>query len=141
MPEVPRELDVIIYGATGFVGRLTAQYLARAGGPARIGLAGRSAERVRRVRDELGSGAQDWPILVADAGQPATLDAMASRARVVITTVGPYSRYGMPLVAACAAAGTDYVDLTGEALFIRESIDRHHQQAADSRARIVHACW
>ncbi|MFL0180512.1 MULTISPECIES: saccharopine dehydrogenase family protein [unclassified Mycobacterium] len=140
MPDTPRELDIILYGATGFAGKLTAQYLARAGGAARIGLAGRSAERLRQVRDELGSPAQDWPIVLADADKPTTLDAMAARARVVITTVGPYTRYGMPLVAACAAAGTDYVDLTGEALFVRESIDRHHKQAADNRARIVHAC-
>ncbi|CAJ1501312.1 saccharopine dehydrogenase family protein [[Mycobacterium] holstebronense] len=140
MPDTPRELDIILYGATGFAGKLTAQYLARAGGAARIGLAGRSAERLREVRDHLGSLAQDWPIVVADADKPATLEAMAARTRVVITTVGPYTRYGMPLVAACAAAGTDYVDLTGEALFVRESIDRHHTQAADNGARIVHAC-
>lgn len=140
MPDTPRELDIILYGATGFAGKLTAQYLARAGGAARIGLAGRSAERLREVRDHLGSPAQDWPIVVADADKPATLEAMAARTRVVITTVGPYTRYGMPLVAACAAAGTDYVDLTGEALFVRESIDRHHKQAAGNGARIVHAC-
>ncbi|WP_067974612.1 saccharopine dehydrogenase family protein [Mycolicibacter icosiumassiliensis] len=140
MPDTPRELDLILYGATGFAGKLTAQYLARAGGEARIGLAGRSAERLREVRDGLGSRAQDWPIVVADADQPATLEAMAARARVVITTVGPYLRYGMPLVAACAAAGTDYVDLTGETLFVRESIDHYHKQAAENRARIVHAC-
>ncbi|MGV0748460.1 saccharopine dehydrogenase family protein [Mycolicibacter minnesotensis] len=140
MPDTPRELDIILYGATGFAGKLTAQYLARAGGAARIGLAGRSAERLREVRDHLGSPAHAWPIVVADADKPATLEAMAARTRVVITTVGPYTRYGMPLVAACAAAGTDYVDLTGEALFVRESIDRHHEQAADNGARIVHAC-
>lgn len=140
MPAAPRELDVIVYGATGFAGKLTAQYLARAGGAARIGLAGRSAERLRAVRARLGAGAQDWPIVVADADQPATLEAMAARTRVVATTVGPYARLGMPLVAACAAAGTDYVDLTGETLFVRESIDRYHKQAAESRARIVHAC-
>lgn len=140
MPDSPRELDIILYGATGFAGKLTAQYLARAGGAARIGLAGRSAERLRAIRDGLGSHAHDWPIVVADADKPATLEAMADRTRVVITTVGPYARYGMPLVAACAAAGTDYVDLTGETLFVRESIDRYHKQAADNRARIVHAC-
>ncbi|HTM86000.1 MAG TPA: saccharopine dehydrogenase NADP-binding domain-containing protein [Mycobacterium sp.] len=140
MPEKSRELDIVVYGATGFVGKLTAQYLSRAGGSARIGLAGRSGERLRAVRDTLGPGAQDWPIVVADAGEPATLDAMAARARVVISTVGPYTRYGLPLVAACAAAGTDYVDLTGEANFVRDSIDLHHKQAVDTRARIVHAC-
>ncbi|MEB3020642.1 saccharopine dehydrogenase family protein [[Mycobacterium] crassicus] len=140
MPDTPRELDVVVYGATGFAGKLTAEYLARAGGAARIALAGRSADRVRAVRDTLGPVAQDWPIVVADADRPETLDAMAARTRVVITTVGPYTRYGMPLVAACAAAGTDYVDLTGEALFVRESIDLFHKQAADNGARIVHAC-
>ncbi|BBX11353.1 MULTISPECIES: saccharopine dehydrogenase family protein [Mycobacteriaceae] len=140
MSETPRELDVIVYGATGFVGKLTAQYLARVGGETRVGLAGRSAERLRAVRDEIGSAAQDWPIVVADADKPASLEAMAARTRVVITTVGPYTRYGMPLVAACAAAGTDYVDLTGEAMFVRESIDTYQKQAVDNRARIVHAC-
>lgn len=140
MSETPRELDIIVYGATGFVGKLTAQYLSRAGGGARIGLAGRSEERLRAVRDELGAAARDWPIMVADASDPPTLDAMVARTRVVITTVGPYTRYGMPLVAACAAAGTDYVDLAGEAHFVRESIDLYHKQAVDTRARIVHAC-
>ncbi len=140
MAATPRELDIVVYGATGFVGRLTADYLARAGTGARIGLAGRSAERLRAVRGSLGATAQDWPILVADATEPATLDAMAARTRVVISTVGPYTRYGLPLVAACAAAGTDYADLTGEANFIRDSIDLHHKQAADTGARIVHAC-
>lgn len=140
MSDTSRELDAVVYGATGFAGKLTAQYLARAAGDARIGLAGRSAQRLHAVRDELGPAARDWPILVADAGEPATLDAMVARTRVVITTVGPYTRYGMPLVAACAAAGTDYVDLTGEAMFVRESIDTYHKQAADNRARIVHAC-
>lgn len=136
----PREFDIVLYGATGFVGKLTAEYLARAGGDARIALAGRSQERLLAVRATLGESAQSWPILVADAGSPSTLDEMAARARVVVTTVGPYTRYGLPLVAACAAAGTDYADLTGEAMFVRESIDLYHKQAADTGARIVHAC-
>jgi short subunit dehydrogenase-like uncharacterized protein len=140
MGETPRELDIVVYGATGFVGKLTAQYLAHTGAGARIGLAGRSIERLRAVRDSLGDVAQDWPMSVADASEPSTLDAMAARARVVITTVGPYTRYGLPLVAACAAAGTDYADLAGEAMFVRNSIDVHHKQAADTGARIVHAC-
>lgn len=140
MSETTRELDIIVYGATGFVGKLTAEYLAATGGSARIGLAGRSVERLRAVRAALGEAARDWPLVVADAQQPATLNAMANRTRVVISTVGPYTRYGMPLVAACAAAGTDYADLTGEAMFVRESIDTYHKQAIDTRARIVHAC-
>jgi short subunit dehydrogenase-like uncharacterized protein len=136
----PREFDIVVYGATGFVGKLTAEYLARAGAHARIALAGRSAERLCAVRDTLGEAAQSWPVLVADASSPSTLDEMAARTQVVITTVGPYTRYGLPLVAACAAAGTDYADLTGEAMFVRDSIDQFHKQAADTGARIVHAC-
>ncbi|MEY8015429.1 MULTISPECIES: saccharopine dehydrogenase family protein [Mycobacterium] len=140
MTASPREFDIVLYGATGFVGKLTAEYLARAGGQARIALAGRSTERLRAVRDTLGESAQSWALLAADASAPSTLDEMAARTQVVVTTVGPYTRYGLPLVAACAAAGTDYADLTGEAMFVRDSIDLHHKQAADTGARIVHAC-
>ncbi|AYE96910.1 enoyl-ACP reductase [Mycobacterium paragordonae] len=140
MTETPREFDIIVYGATGFVGKLTAEYLARAGGDARIALAGRSRERLEAVRKTLGPGAQDWALISADATSESSLKEMAARTRVVITTVGPYTRYGLPLVAACAAAGTDYADLTGEANFMRESIDLYHKQAADTGARIVHAC-
>ncbi|OBF49228.1 enoyl-ACP reductase [Mycobacterium sp. 852002-50816_SCH5313054-b] len=140
MTATPREFDIVLYGATGFVGKLTAAYLARAGAGARIALAGRSPERLRAVRDTLGDAAQGWAVLAADAAKPSTLDEMAARTRVVVTTVGPYSRYGLPLVAACAAASTDYADLTGEATFVRESIDLHHKQAADTGARIVHSC-
>ncbi len=135
-----REYDIVLYGATGFVGKLTAEYLARAGGNARIALAGRSTDRLKAVRDTLGESAQSWQLVTADASSPKTLDAMAEQAQVVITTVGPYTRYGLPLVAACAAAGTDYADLTGEPPFIRESIDLYHKQAQDTGARIVHAC-
>jgi short subunit dehydrogenase-like uncharacterized protein len=136
----PREFDIVLFGATGFVGKLTAEYLARAGSGARIALAGRSTDRLLAVREGLGESARSWPVLSADATSPSTLDEMAARTQVVVTTVGPYSRYGMPLVAACAAAGTDYADLTGEAMFIRESIDLYHKQAADTGARIVHCC-
>ncbi|WP_343600994.1 trans-acting enoyl reductase family protein [Mycobacterium sp.] len=140
MTRTTREFDIVVYGATGFVGKLTAQYLARAGGAARIALAGRSTDRLQAVRETLGDAAQAWPVLRADASAPSTLQEMASRTQVVITTVGPYTRYGLPLVAACAAAGTDYADLTGEAMFVRTSIDVYHKQAADTGARIVHAC-
>ncbi|CAM4460327.1 Putative trans-acting enoyl reductasec [Mycobacterium basiliense] len=140
MNATSREFDLILYGATGFVGKLTAEYLARVAGDARIALAGRSTERLLAVRQTLGAAAQSWPVVAADAASPATLNDMAARARVVVTTVGPYLRYGLPLVAACAAAGTDYADLTGEPPFVRESIDLHHKQAADTGARIVHAC-
>ncbi|MGE2835054.1 saccharopine dehydrogenase family protein [Mycobacterium sp. SMC-4] len=135
-----REFDIVLYGATGFVGKLTAQYFATSQHGARIALAGRSADRLLAVRETLGAEAQDWPLITADASQPSTLADMAARTRVVVTTVGPYLRYGEPLVAACAAAGTDYADLTGETLFIRRCIDTYHKQAHDTGARIVHSC-
>ena len=140
MTATPREFDIVLYGATGFVGKLTAEYLARSAPEARIALAGRSTDRLRAVRDTLGESAQSWPVVAADADSPSTLNEMAARAQVVVTTVGPYTRYGLPLVSACAAAGTDYADLTGEAMFVRDSIDMYHKQAADTGARIVHAC-
>jgi len=140
MDAAQRELDIVLYGATGFVGKLTAEYLAKAGGTARIGLAGRSTERLLKVRESLGEAARNWPLITADAASPSSLNDMAASARVVVTTVGPYTKYGLPLVAACAAAGTDYADLTGETMFIRESIDTYHEQAVDTGARIVHAC-
>ncbi len=136
----PREFDIVLYGATGFVGKLTAQYLAKAAGDARIALAGRSTERLRGIRDGLGESARSWQLVTADAASPSTLNEMAARTQVVVTTVGPYTRYGLPLVAACATAGTDYADLTGEAPFIRDSIDQYHKLAADTGARIVHSC-
>ena len=135
-----RELDIVLYGATGFAGKLTAEYLAKAAGDARVALAGRSHDKLLAVRDSLGEAAQSWELIAADASQPSTLNAMAARTQVVVTTVGPYTRYGLPLVAACAAAGTDYADLTGESMFIRESIDLYHKQAMDTGARIVHSC-
>jgi short subunit dehydrogenase-like uncharacterized protein len=140
MSPAEREFDIVLYGATGFVGKLTAEYLARTGGNARIALAGRSQDKLRAVRETLAEKAQSWPLIVADASAPSTLSAMAEQTRVVVTTVGPYLKYGLPLVAACAAAGTDYADLTGESLFVRESIDLCHKQAVDTGARIVHSC-
>jgi short subunit dehydrogenase-like uncharacterized protein len=140
MSAAEREFDIVLYGATGFAGKLTAEYLSRAGDYARIALAGRSQDKLRAVRATLGEKAQSWPLIAADASQPSTLNAMAEQTRVVVTTVGPYLKYGLPLVAACAAAGTDYADLTGESIFIRESIDVYHKQAIDTGARIVHSC-
>lgn len=92
------------------------------------------------MRETLGEAAQSWELIAADASQPSSLNAMAARTQTVVTTVGPYLKYGLPLVAACAAAGTDYADLTGEGLFIRECIDLYHKQAIDTGARIVHSC-
>ena len=136
-----REFDVVLYGATGFVGRLTAEYLVRqAPKEARIALAGRSKDKLERVRAEIGGAAQAWAVVVADAGDDAALAALARRTTVVATTVGPYAAYGMPLVRACAQAGTHYADLTGEVLFMRRTADELHDVAASSGARIVHAC-
>ena len=136
-----RELDVVVFGATGFVGRLVAGYLAgHAPGGVRVGLAGRSQRRLADVRAGLGAAASAWPLLVADSADPPSLAAMARAARVVASTVGPYRAQGLALVQACAEAGTDYADLTGEVLFIRDSIDHCHDAAARSGARIVHCC-
>jgi short subunit dehydrogenase-like uncharacterized protein len=133
----PRDLDLVLYGATGFVGRLTAQYLATNGGAARIGIAGRSQSKLDALRDELGV---DWPVIVADSADGPALDALAARTKAVITTVGPYRKYGMELARACAEAGTHYGDLNGEVLFMRAVIDAYDGAARDSGARIVHSC-
>src|SRR5919112_1409166 len=135
-----RELDVVLHGATGFVGRITARHLAQHAHGARIGLSGRSRQRLEQVRDGLGPAAADWPLLVADVADSTSLHALAELANVVASTVGPYARYGLPLVMACARAGTHYADLTGEVLFARRSIDAAHALAARTGARIVHAC-
>jgi short subunit dehydrogenase-like uncharacterized protein len=140
MRDGQRDLDIMIYGATGFVGRLTAQYLAKARPDIRVGLAGRSADRLHAIRQAFGAAAQSWPVIVAELSDRAAMKAMAARARVVVSTVGPYSRHGLPVVAACAATGTDYADLTGEVPFVRNSIDSHHEEAIDTGARIVHSC-
>ena len=136
-----RELDLVLYGATGFVGRLLADYLARtAPDGVRIALAGRSHTKLEALRTTLGPRAAQWPILIADSQDPLALVELAARTRVVATTVGPYAKYGTELVNACVAAGTDYLDLTGEVLFARDSIDAHHDKARATGVRIVHSC-
>ncbi|WP_330233264.1 saccharopine dehydrogenase NADP-binding domain-containing protein [Nocardia sp. NBC_00508] len=136
-----REFDLVLFGATGFVGKLTAEYLVGAAPEsARIALAGRSLDKLTAVRDGLGAKAADWGLVVADSTDQAALDELAARTKVVVTTVGPYLRYGVPLVAACAKAGTHYADLTGEPLFIRDAIDAYQEQAAASGAKIVNSC-
>jgi short subunit dehydrogenase-like uncharacterized protein len=138
MTQPTREHDVVVYGATGFAGALVARHLAaHAPTGARLALAGRSETKLTRIRAELGV---DWPIVVADASDETALARLAASTRVVVTTVGPYLKYGRALVAACAAAGTDYADLTGEVLFVRDSIDANHDLARRTGARIVHAC-
>jgi short subunit dehydrogenase-like uncharacterized protein len=135
-----RDFDIVIYGATGFTGRLVAEYLARQGGHGlRWAMAGRNADKLAAVRDEIGAPA-DTPLVVADASDPASLDAMAGQARCIISTVGPYQLYGSDLVAACAGQGTDYVDLCGEPLWMRDMIATHQDAARASGARIVFSC-
>jgi short subunit dehydrogenase-like uncharacterized protein len=138
-----REFDIIVYGATGFTGRLVAEYLTqhyagRKDAP-KWAMAGRSAAKLAEVRDLIGAPA-DTPLVVADASDPATLDAMAARATVILTTVGPYQLYGNELVAACVKAGTAYADLCGEPGWMREMIDEHEAAAKASGARITFSC-
>lgn len=139
-----RDFDIVVFGATGFTGELTAAYLAEhAPAECRWALAGRSQAKLEAVRDRLAAGntaLAELPLLLADSGDPESLGHVAARTRVVITTVGPYLLYGEPLVAACAAHGTDYVDLTGEPEFVDRMYLAHHQTAVENGARIVHAC-
>ncbi|MET8057023.1 saccharopine dehydrogenase family protein [Streptomyces microflavus] len=139
-----RPLDVVLFGATGFVGVLTAEYLAaHAPEGLRWALAGRSRAKLERLRERLTAiepGCAGLPLLETDAEDEDALRELASSARVVASTVGPYILYGEKLVAACAEAGTDYLDLTGEAEFIDRTFVRHDARARETGARIVHAC-
>lgn len=136
-----RAHDVVLYGASGFVGRLVAAHLAQhAPDGTRIALAGRNRARVEAARAELPPGGRGWPVLTADSDDPASLAEMAGRTHVLVSTVGPYAKYGLPVVEACARAGTHYADLTGEVLFVREAIDATDAVARETGARIVHAC-
>jgi short subunit dehydrogenase-like uncharacterized protein len=139
-----RQYDVVVFGATGFTGGLTAEYLARhAPATTRWALAGRSAQKLEACRSRLADAnpaAAELPLLHADVTDPASIRAVAEATRVAITTVGPYILYGEPLLAACATAGTDYVDLTGEPEFVDAMWLRHHEAAERSGARIVHSC-
>ncbi len=130
-----REFAIIVYGATGYTGRLVAQYLAGREGAPKWAMAGRSLAKLEAVRDEIGAPA-DTPLVVADASDPASIDAMAKRASVILTTVGPYQLYGNEVVAACVANGTDYTDLSGEPVWMRQKIDEHEAAAKASGARI-----
>ena len=141
-----RHLDVVLVGASGFTGRLVAQYLARRGGKSvKFALAGRSIERLTAVRDEVAahapaSAAWDPPLITCDLQDVDALTTLASRTRVVISCAGPFSLCGTPLVGACAAAGTDYVDINGETPWVRLLIDRFDAQAAANGARIIPNC-
>ena len=134
------DFDVIVYGATGYTGRLVAEYIALTY-PAgvRWAMAGRSLSKLEEVRGEMGISA-DVPLVTANADDPASLRAMCERTKVVISTVGPYQLYGSDLVAACAATGTAYVDLCGEPAWMRQMIDAHDAEAKRTGARIVFSC-
>ena len=135
MPTESREFDIIVYGATGYTGRLVAEYLKDKVG-LKWAMAGRSLSKLEEVRGLIGAAA-DTALIVADASDPATLDAMVKLTKVVLTTVGPYQLYGNELVAACVANGTDYTDLCGEPAWMRQKIDQHDAAAKASGARIV----
>jgi short subunit dehydrogenase-like uncharacterized protein len=134
-----RAHDIVVFGATGFVGKLLAEYLANnAPEGTKVALAGRSKDKLEKVRGDLPAAARDWPLVTADSDDEESLRAMARDTRVVATTVGPYRKYGLPLVDACIAEGTDYCDLTGETLFVAETKDRH-EKAEQAGAKIVHS--
>jgi short subunit dehydrogenase-like uncharacterized protein len=136
-----RQHDIVLFGATGFTGGLTAEYLAAHADPGtRWALAGRSQSKLESVRSRLGSDQEGLALIEADVNDPDSIRAMAESTKVGTTTVGPYINYGEPLVAACAAAGTDYVDLTGEPEFVDLMWLRHHEQAKQTGARLVHSC-
>ncbi len=137
-----KPFDLVVHGATGFTGRLVVEYLLRrypAGSGLRWAMGGRNAAKLAAVRDELGAPA-DTPLVVTDTGNPASLQALMEQTRLVLTTVGPYQLYGNELVAACASAGVDYVDLCGEPAWMRQMIDAHEAAARASGARIVFSC-
>ena len=139
-----RDYDIVIFGATGFAGELTAEYLARnAPANCRWALAGRNQAKLENVRAKLATiepSLATMPLLHADVDDPESVRAVAEATRVVITTVGPYVLYGEPVVAACAEAGTDYVDLTGEPEFVDTTYLRHQARAQETGARLVHCC-
>ena len=136
------KFDIVVYGASGFTGQLVAEYLAsqyRGDSSLKWAMAGRSLDKLAGVRDAIGAPS-DLPLIAADAGDPASLKAMIDQTGSVVTTVGPYQLYGSELVAACAANGTDYFDLCGEPLWMRQMIDAHEATAKASGARIMFSC-
>ena len=137
-----KAFDLVVYGASGFTGRLVAEYLQRQygnGDSLSWAMAGRSKSKLESVRDEMGLPA-DTPILVADTSDVASLQTMAEQTRCILTTVGPYQLYGSELVGVCAKSGVDYVDLCGESVWMRHMIDAYEEDAKASGARIVFSC-
>ena len=144
MTQPTHDLDLVVFGATSFVGqiltRYLSEYLSGSGETLRWAIAGRSEAKLRHVREALGAAGQTLPIIVADAADDTQLQALCARTRVVVSTVGPYALYGEPLVRICAQTGTDYCDLTGETQWIKRMIERYEPTARQSGARIVHCC-
>ena len=136
-----REFDVVVWGATGFTGRLVAEYLYRQYGvnkSVKWAMAGRNKSKLEAVRKEVANS--KVPLIVADSHDAASLAALTKRTKVVCSTVGPYANYGKPLVAACVQNQTHYCDLAGESVFIRDMIDEHHETAQANGTKIVHSC-
>ncbi|WP_297794269.1 saccharopine dehydrogenase NADP-binding domain-containing protein [uncultured Marinobacter sp.] len=135
--------DLVVFGATSFVGQILTRYLFETYGVGKSvswAIAGRSESKLGKLKEELGADARELPTIIADAANEADLGAMCDQARVIISTVGPYALYGEPLVQACARTGTDYCDLTGEVQWIRKMVERYEDEAKSSGARIVHCC-
>ncbi|UDL07115.1 saccharopine dehydrogenase family protein [Marinobacter sp. CA1] len=138
-----QQFDLVVFGATSFVGQILTRYLTETygvGGTVSWAIAGRSGHKLETLKNELGERARELPILLADASRPESLDELCLQTRVIISTVGPYALYGEPLIKACVSSGTDYCDLTGEVQWIRAMIERYEDQAKASGARIVHCC-
>ncbi|MFO0644429.1 MAG: saccharopine dehydrogenase NADP-binding domain-containing protein [Polyangiaceae bacterium] len=135
-----RTYDLVLFGATGYTGKLVAEYLAKHARGLVWAVAGRNADKLREVIASLGDKGKSVGLFVVDSSDEAGLDALAQKTRVVVTTVGPYALLGRPLARVCARRGTHYADLTGEVPFIRASIDDNHEAAKASGARIVHSC-
>ncbi|WP_336326843.1 saccharopine dehydrogenase family protein [Halovenus sp. HT40] len=145
MADSDRTYDLVVWGATGVAGRLVAEYLTEQYTPEELSLAlgGRNENKLDSLESELTDQSEQWdevPIVLGDATDPESLEALAAQTQVVCTTVGPYTKYGSPLVEACIDAETDYCDLTGEVNWVRETVDRYHDQAVESGTRIVHSC-
>jgi len=135
------KLDIIIFGATGFTGKLVCEYLKKhygTSGDVRWGIAGRNAEKLQAVVEEF--GLDDIPVVVADVEDKASLDAMANRCNLVLNTAGPYTLYGSTVVESCARLGTDHIDLNGEPLWMHEVLTKYEEAARKSGARIVFSC-
>jgi short subunit dehydrogenase-like uncharacterized protein len=140
--ESSSKFDIVVYGASGFTGQLVAEYLAvhyKGDKQLRWAMAGRSLDKLASVRDAIGAP-KETPLIAADASEVTSLKAMVERTKSVISTVGPYQFYGNDLVAVCAASGTDYLDLCGEPVWMRQMIDKHEAAAKTSGARIVFSC-